>query len=298
MVVRLRAVWTDGDAAQARRLRRDRERRPRVDGGRARRARGLREVLRQSSRRVRPAGEDGLMVDVVGQRPRRRRRTARIELDLGAGLRRLDWLLLLAVGALVGYGLWAIAGITRFDVPGDPRHYRHPAGDRRGPRRRRVRRGHGRARRLSAAPLAGPLRRHDRADGLRLRRSPAIRGSKRWIDIGPFQFQPSEFGKMLFVLAIAGFLVEQVASHRRRSAPSSRRSVSARSRWRSSSCSPTSARRSSTPPPSLAVLFVAGVRWLHLALLGALAALLVVSASSGSCPPRASRCSSRTRRPA
>ena len=37
----------------------------------------------------------------------------------------------------------------------------------------------------------------------------AVRGSKRWIDLGPFQFQPSEFGKLFFVLAIAGFLVER-----------------------------------------------------------------------------------------
>jgi rod shape determining protein RodA len=37
----------------------------------------------------------------------------------------------------------------------------------------------------------------------------AIRGSKRWIDVGPFQFQPSEFGKLFFVLAIAGFLVDR-----------------------------------------------------------------------------------------
>jgi rod shape determining protein RodA len=37
----------------------------------------------------------------------------------------------------------------------------------------------------------------------------AVRGSKRWIDIGPLQFQPSEFGKLLFVLAIAGFLAER-----------------------------------------------------------------------------------------
>ena len=36
----------------------------------------------------------------------------------------------------------------------------------------------------------------------------------------------------------------------------------------SSSCSPTSARRSSTRPSLAAVLFVAGVRWLHLAVLG------------------------------
>ena len=35
------------------------------------------------------------------------------------------------------------------------------------------------------------------------------RGSRRWIDIGPFQFQPSEFGKLLFVLALAGFLADR-----------------------------------------------------------------------------------------
>ena len=35
----------------------------------------------------------------------------------------------------------------------------------------------------------------------------AVRGSRRWIDLGVIQFQPSEFGKVLFVLAIAGFLV-------------------------------------------------------------------------------------------
>ena len=38
-------------------------------------------------------------------------------------VRRLDLVLLLAVAALVGYGLWAVAGITRFDVPGDPDYY-------------------------------------------------------------------------------------------------------------------------------------------------------------------------------
>ena len=35
------------------------------------------------------------------------------------------------------------------------------------------------------------------------------RGSKRWIEVGPFQFQPSEFGKLLFVLALAGFLADR-----------------------------------------------------------------------------------------
>src|SRR5207253_8567081 len=37
----------------------------------------------------------------------------------------------------------------------------------------------------------------------------ATRGSKRWIDVGIFTFQPSEFGKVLFVLVLAGFLAER-----------------------------------------------------------------------------------------
>jgi len=40
-----------------------------------------------------------------------------------AFLRRLDWVLLFAAGALVAYGLWLVAGITRFDVPGDERYF-------------------------------------------------------------------------------------------------------------------------------------------------------------------------------
>src|SRR6185437_5189382 len=37
----------------------------------------------------------------------------------------------------------------------------------------------------------------------------AARGSTRWIDVGFIKFQPSEFGKLLFVLAIAGFIADR-----------------------------------------------------------------------------------------
>ena len=37
----------------------------------------------------------------------------------------------------------------------------------------------------------------------------ATRGSRRWIDIGFFPFQPSEFGKVLFTLFLAGFLADR-----------------------------------------------------------------------------------------
>jgi cell division protein FtsW (lipid II flippase) len=61
-----------------------------------------------------------LIVEAGRQRIPVRRREA---VDLAAVVRRLDLVLLLAVAALVGYGLWAVAGITRFDVPGDPDYY-------------------------------------------------------------------------------------------------------------------------------------------------------------------------------
>jgi rod shape determining protein RodA len=128
---------------------------------------------------------------------------------LGAFARRLDWLMLLTAAALVGYGLWAVSGITRFDVPGDPGYYVE---------RQAIAAALGFVGFLVV--LAIPL------DLFRLHWrlvyggtlflmvvvfavAEAIRGSKRWLDVGPFQFQPSEFGKTLLVLAIAGYLVER-----------------------------------------------------------------------------------------
>ena len=36
-----------------------------------------------------------------------------------------------------------------------------------------------------------------------------VRNTRRWIDLGPFRFQPSEFGKLLLVLFLAAFLAER-----------------------------------------------------------------------------------------
>src|ERR1700758_2816549 len=38
-------------------------------------------------------------------------------------LRSLDWILLAGVGGLVAVGLWAVSGVTRFAVAGDPTYY-------------------------------------------------------------------------------------------------------------------------------------------------------------------------------
>src|SRR6185436_7012406 len=36
------------------------------------------------------------------------------------------------------------------------------------------------------------------------------RGSRRWLEVPFFRFQPSELGKLLLVLALAAFLVDRV----------------------------------------------------------------------------------------
>jgi rod shape determining protein RodA len=124
-------------------------------------------------------------------------------------LRSLDWLLLAGVAALVAVGLWGIAGVTRFDVPGNPSYYLD---------RQIVYAGIG-----GVALVAGVLldpdlyRRYWRVIfagtvgliAIVFLVGRAARGSTRWIDVGFFTFQPSEFGKLFFVLALAGFLSER-----------------------------------------------------------------------------------------
>ena len=216
------------------------------------------------------------MIDYAG-RSRSRHRASRAEgLELAGALRRLDLVLLLAVAALVGYGLWAIAGITRFDVPGDP-HYHL------------VRQAIAAALGVVAFGIAlvvppSLLERHWRTlyggtIGLMVLVfvvASAIRGSKRWLVIGPFQFQPSEFGKTLFVLALAGFLAER-----------SRRAGSLRTVLEAIGLGlvpiglvfiqPDLGTAMVYTAALSAVLFVAGTRWTHLAALGAMTVLAVVS---------------------
>jgi rod shape determining protein RodA len=137
------------------------------------------------------------------------RSSAREHVDVVGFLRRLDWVLLLAVGAAVGYGLWAVAGITRFDVEGNESYYVVRQGIAAGlglvgflvvllidpDRFRRAQRP------IFVLTLLGML--------LVFPLASETRGSKRWIEIGQFQFQPSEFGKLLFVLALGGFLADR-----------------------------------------------------------------------------------------
>jgi len=149
------------------------------------------------------------MVDYVANSRAAARARRREKVEVASFVRRLDWILIGSVGALVGYGLWAIAGITHHDVAGDQGYYLT----------RQVAFAVIGTLGLLIATLIDP-------DHYRTRwrwifgttagviaivyfQGAAIRGSKRWLDLGFFRFQPSEFGKVLFVLALAGFLAER-----------------------------------------------------------------------------------------
>ena len=193
-------------------------------------------------------------------------------------LRSLDWILLAGVAALVGVGLWAVAGVTRFDNPGHPSYYldRQIVYAAVG--------GFG----LIVAIVIDPdvYRRYWRAIfggtvgliAIVFVLGSAARGSTRWINVGFFTFQPSEFGKLLFVLAIAGFLAERGRSARR--GRERRCALSASARSRSCSCS-------SQPDLGTALVYLA-----------ALGAMLFVCRNAVEAPdgPRLDRRARRRRR--
>ena len=107
--------------AATRRLRADRERRPRRRRGRPGRAEGVRAVLPQAGANATGASTatDGRGTSTPA-RAAAARSARRADPSVASFVRRLDWVLLGAVAALVGYGLWAIAGITRTTSPATP----------------------------------------------------------------------------------------------------------------------------------------------------------------------------------
>jgi rod shape determining protein RodA len=207
------------------------------------------------------------MIEAVGTRARSLRPHRAEAFEAASAVRRLDWLLLGAVAGLLAFGLWAIAGITAHDIPGDANYFVMRQGI------------------YAAVGCAGFVallfvepqfyRRHKRAiyvgtAGLMLLvllGGTVSRHSKRWLDIGFFRFQPSEFGKVLFVLFLAGFLAD-----RARRLGESRTVLEAIG----FGClpillvfvQPDFGTAMVYAAALAAVLFVAGVRWPHLAALG------------------------------
>ncbi len=128
--------------------------------------------------------------------------------ELARMVRHLDFVLLVAVAGLVAYGLSVLGSVSRNDVPGNPDFYVV---------RQTMNIVLGVAALLVLTFVNPELYR-------RLRRPlyvvliamlsivlvvDQVRGTRRWIDIGFFQFQPSELGKVLLILVVAGFLSER-----------------------------------------------------------------------------------------
>ena len=187
--------------------------------------------------------------------------------------RRLDWVLIAAAGGALAFGIWSIGGITRHDPGGSaaPRQALYAAAG---------------AVVLIAAFLIAPsvYRRFWKVVygslcgvmGIVLLAGAATRGSKRWIDIGFFTFQPSEFGKVLLALALGGFLAGHAREVTRVSVPL-KTILLAAGPIGLVFLQPDAGTALVYTAVLVAVLFVAGIRWLHLALIAGLAVLLVLS---------------------
>ena len=217
------------------------------------------------------------MIEAVDTRARGLRSRRAESVGAASLARRLDWILLAATGALVAYGVWAVAGITRNDVTGNPHYYvvRQAAYAALG------------LVALVAALFVDPeyYRRYRRAIyggtlGLMvivLLAGAVTRGSRRWLNLGFFQFQPSEFGKLLIVLFLAGLLAD-----RAKRIGESRTVLSAIGFAAGPIflvfVQPDFGTAMVYTAALAGVLFVAGTRWTHLALLGGatLAASLLV----------------------
>ena len=124
----------------------------------------------------------------------------------------LDWMLVLAVAAITCFSLFIIGRSTENDITGDPRFYldRQLLFVAMGVVAMAV------ATRLNLdhisrwawalwAALLGSL-------AVVYALGEATRGSNRWIDIGPFSLQPSEFGKVVLMVVLAGVALKRLES--------------------------------------------------------------------------------------
>jgi rod shape determining protein RodA len=127
-----------------------------------------------------------------------------------AALLGLDWILLLAVAAITGFSLFVIGRSTEDDIAGDPRFYLDrqilfvAIGVVAMIVATRVNLDH--VARWAWALWFGLLG----ALAIVFAAGEATRGSHRWIDIGPFSLQPSEFGKVIIMVVLAGIALQRL----------------------------------------------------------------------------------------
>ena len=100
----------------------------------------------------------------------------------------------------------------------------------------------------------------------------ATRGSRRWIELPFFRFQPSELGKVLLVLALSAFLIDRVRRASDREV-TSRIMLLALVPTLLVMAQPDLGTGIVYVAIALTLLFVAGTKWTHFAALGGLAAV-------------------------
>jgi rod shape determining protein RodA len=194
------------------------------------------------------------------------------------------WLLAAALG-LIGFSIFTLAAATRDDIPGDPLYF---------VLRQSVyavigiclmfavtRIDYSRFREIRVGVYSAMFA----AITLVLLFGAAARGSRRWIELPYFRFQPSELAKVLLIVALSAFVIERT-----------RRGKDLKQTMVLLGLGLAPAALVFLQPDlgtalvlmviTLAVLFVAGVRWTHFALMGAVAALaaslvLVVAPAAG-----------------
>jgi rod shape determining protein RodA len=186
---------------------------------------------------------------------------------------RLDPLLLLATLGLVACSLVALKGATRNDIPGSPLYY---------------------VERQGVYAVVGLLLMYgvSRMDFARLRElryalyglmvglillvlavATATRGAKSWIALPFFNFQPSELGKDLLVVALAGFVVDRMRRMGRDT--TARIMLLGLLPAMIVMAEPDLGSAMVYVVATLAILFVAGAPWKHFAALGALFAVAI-----------------------
>ena len=187
------------------------------------------------------------------------------------GLLSLDPLLVLGAVGLVACSLYTLKVTTAHDVSGDPLYY---------VLRQAIYAGIGLALMLGIA----------RVDYSRLRElrvglytamigsilavlvlGEASRGSRRWITLPFFTFQPSELGKILLICALAGFAIDR-SRHIGARARTARLMLMGFAPAALIFVQPDLGTGAVYAVITLAVLFIAGIKWTHFAFLGAMVA--------------------------
>jgi rod shape determining protein RodA len=194
--------------------------------------------------------------------------------NTGPRLLRLDPLLLLATLGLVAASVYVVQKATADDIPGDPNYYMY--------------------RQLTYAGIGLVLMYVlSRIDYSRLREwkiglygltiagillvyamGVSVRGSRRAIELGFFNFQASELGKVLLVVALAGFMVERLRSLNEPET-TSRIMLLAVVPAMLVIAQPDLGSGLVYLAIATAILFVAGTKWTHFAALAGLAALAI-----------------------